>query len=126
MKQFFLLLTFFIVAISYNFCYADNAEVPLNIKYPGNHGTHFEFPVPAIEPDVYYDSDAQIIIVEGTGNVSYYDVEITALSTFDVPISTRIDGTYDTIDISSLPSDDYVITINTPLNIRYEGLFTVN
>ena len=75
---------------------------------------------------MYYDSDAQQIIVEGTGNVSYYDVEITALSTFDVPISTRIDGTYDTIDISSLPSDDYVITINTPLNIRYEGLFTVN
>ena len=99
-------------------------SIYLEQKPKGGH--HLSFPVPAIEPDVYYDSDAQQIIVEGTGNVSYYDVEITALSTFDVPISTRIDGTYDTIDISSLPSDDYVITINTPLNIRYEGLFTVN
>ena len=98
----------------------------IQLHKKGAVGTHFDLPVPAIEPDVYYDSDAQQIIVEGTGNVSYYDVEITALSTFDVPISTRIDGTYDTIDISSLPSDDYVISINTPLNIRYEGLFTVN
>ena len=74
---------------------------------------------------MYYDSDAQQIIIEGTGNVSYYDVEITALSTFDVPISTRIDGTYDTIDISSLPSDDYVITINTPMEISYQSKFTI-
>lgn len=97
----------------------------IQLHKKGAVGTHFEFPVPAVEPDVYYDSDAQQIIIEGTGNVSYYDVEITALSTFDVPISTRIDGTYDTIDISSLPSDDYVITINTPMEISYQSKFTI-
>ena len=100
-------------------------EECINLHYKGKPHGHFELPVPAIEPDVYYDSEAQIIIVEGTGNVSYYDVEITALSTFDVPISTRIDGTYDTIDISSLPSDDYVITINTPMEISYQSKFTI-
>ena len=100
-------------------------EENINLHSPGGGPTHYSFPVPAIEPDVYYDSDAQIIIVEGTGNVSYYDVEITALSTFDVPISTRIDGTYDTIDVSSLPSDDYVITINTPMEISYQSKFTI-
>ena len=98
-------------------------SIYLEQKPKGGH--HLSLPVPAIEPDVYYDSDAQQIIVEGTGNVSYYDVEITALSTFDVPISTRIDGTYDTIAISSLPSDDYVITINTPMEISYQSKFTI-
>ena len=122
-NRIFLFLAF--VTLSFSL-WGDNEQQQINLEYQNHHGNHFSFPVPAIEPDVYYDSDAQQIIVEGTGNVSYYDVEITALSTFDVPISTRIDGTYDTIDISSLPSDDYVITINTPLNIRYEGLFTVN
>ena len=46
----------------------------IQLHKKGAVGTHFDLPVPAIEPDVYYDSDAQQIIVEGTGNVSYYDV----------------------------------------------------
>ena len=118
----FLLLAF--VTLSLNL-WGDNEQQQINLEYQNHHGNHFDFPVPAVEPDVYYDSDAQLIIIEGTGNVSYYDVEITALSTFDVPISTRIDGTYDTIDISSLPSDDYVITINTPLGSSCQCRFTI-
>ncbi len=84
---------------------------------------HFEFPVPADEPDVYYDDDAQQIIIDGTGCVSYYDVEITSQSTWDVVVSTSVNGSYDTIDISSLPDDDYIITIDSPLGNTYEGYF---
>ena len=120
--SFFCLLIIF----TFNAMFGDDGNTQVIIlQHTHGGGTHFSFPVPAIEPDVYYDSDAQQIIVEGTGNVSYYDVEITALSTFDVPISTRIDGTYDTIDVSSLPSDDYVITINTPMEISYQSKFTI-
>ena len=115
-------MTFLMLILIWPFLFATD---PIILHNGGGVGNHFSFPVPAIEPDVYYDSDAQQIIVEGTGNVSYYDVEITALSTFDVPISTRIDGAYDTIDISSLPSDDYVITINTPMEISYQSKFTI-
>lgn len=117
--KFFFVLSFLFVGLQLM------ATRQIIIHQGGQTPTHFEFPVPAVEPDVYYDSDAQLIIIEGTGNVSYYDVEITALSTFDVPISTRIDGTYDTIDISSLPSDDYVITINTPVGSSCQCRFTI-
>jgi hypothetical protein len=81
--------------------------------------------VPAVEPDVYYDRDNQEIIIVGTGNLTYYDVEIESLTTWNVWISTQVNGTYDTIDVSSLPSDDYVITIDTSVGISYEGDFTI-
>jgi hypothetical protein len=55
--------------------------------------------------------------------VSYYDVEITSLSSWTVYVSTQVSGYYDTIDISSLPQDDYVITIDSPLGNFYEGFF---
>ncbi len=85
---------------------------------------HLDFPVPADMPDVYYDDAAQQIIIDGTGCVSYYDVEITSQSTWDVVVSTSVNGSYDTIDISSLPDDDYIITIDSPLGNTYEGYFT--
>ena len=88
--------------------------------------THFELPVPADQPAVYLDIQAQQIIIEGNGCASYYDVEITALSTFDVPISTRVNGNNAVIDISSLPSDDYVIDIDTPMGNSFQGDFTIN
>ena len=52
-------------------------------------------------------------------------MEIESLTTWNVLISTQVDGTYDTIDISSLPSDNYVITIDTSVGISYEGDFTI-
>ena len=98
---------------------------PIVIQNGGAIGDHFNFPVPAVEPDVYYDADNQEIIIVGTGNLSYYDVEIESLTTWNVLISTQVDGTYDTIDISSLPSDNYVITIDTSVGVSFEGYFTI-
>ena len=90
---------------------------------PNLQHNHFDFPVPADEPDVYYDSDAQQVIIDGLGVVNYYDVEITSQSTSEVVVSTSVSGSYGTIDISSLPDDDYIITIDTPLGNTYEGYF---
>ena len=101
------------------------ATDPIILHNGGGVGNHFDFPVPAVQPDVYYDADNQEIIIVGTGNLSCYDVEIESLTTWNVLISTQVDGTYDTIDISSLPSDNYVITIDTSVGISYEGDFTI-
>ena len=57
------------------------------------------------------------------GFVSYYDVEITSMSTSATVLTTQVGGSYDTIDISSLAADDYLITIDTPLGNTYEGYF---
>ena len=121
MKKLFLLL--FFVSIAANYSMANRR--PIVIQNGGAIGDHFNFPVPAVEPDVYYDADNQEIIIVGTGNLSYYDVEIESLTTWNVLISTQVDGTYDTIDISSLPSDNYVITIDTSVGVSFEGYFTI-
>lgn len=118
-----LLLYFFFTLISLA-SFADRC--PIVIQNGGQVGTHFELPVPADQPAVYLDIQAQQIIIEGNGCASYYDVEITALSTFDVPISTRVNGNNAVIDISSLPSDDYVIDIDTPMGNSFQGDFTIN
>ena len=75
---------------------------------------HLNLPDPADQPDVYYDAVNQEIIIDGTGEVTYYDVEIASVSTWTVVISTQVSGYYDTIDVSSLPTGEYCITIDSP------------
>ena len=75
---------------------------------------HLNLPDPADQPDVYYDTVNQQIIIDGTGEVTYYDVEIASVSTWTVVISTQVNGYYDTIDVSSLPTGEYCITIDSP------------
>ena len=102
--------------------WADEAEI--NLQYKGNHNTHYQLPTPADEPDVYYDNEAQEIIVDGDGTAAYYDIEIASAGTLAVVISTQVGGSYGTIDVSSLPSDHvYVITIYSPTGNTYEGTF---
>ena len=79
--------------------------------------------MPADEPDVYLDTVEQEIIIDGPGVVSYYDVEIASATNWTVFISTQVSGSYGTIDISSLPEGEYVITIDSPLDNTYEGYF---
>ena len=118
---FFLFLGFCASSLT---CLARDEE-NINLHSKGNLHSHFVLPVPAVEPDVYYDADNQEIIIVGTGNLSYYDMEIESLTTWNVLISTQVDGIYDTIDISSLPSDNYVITIDTSVGVSFEGYFTI-
>ena len=74
-------------------------------------------------PETYYDDSpkAPIIIIDGGGSVSYYDVEISSPVTNNVEISTTVNGTYDTFDISSLSTGSHVITIESPSGNIFEG-----
>ena len=57
----------------------------------------------------YYNVKTHDIIIDGGGVVSYYDVEISSATTNTVEMSTQVSGTYDTFDISSLPTGSHVI-----------------
>ena len=99
----------------------------IDIRQTGQLPPHIEYSIPADQPDVYYDSTTQEITIDGDdyGYVNYYDVVIMSQTTWDVVISTQVDGDYDTIDVSSLPTGEYVITIYSPLNNTFEGFFEI-
>ena len=98
----------------------------IQMSDPEPQHNHHDLPIPADQPDVFYDDDTQEIIVDGLGFVTYYDVEIASAGTLAVVISTQVNGTYDTIDVSSLPSDHvYVITLYSPTGNTYEGTFLI-
>ena len=85
-----------------------------------NH--HNEVNPPADMPDVYYDSELDVITIVDYANVTYY------VTIYDdwwnaVITDTKVGG--GTIDVSSLSSGDYVIEISTSWNHEYEGEFTV-
>ena len=101
---------------------ADDPVAQINLQHRNKHG-HYELPAPADEPDVYYDPNNQEIIIDGLGYVDYYDVEIAAAPSWTVVLTTQVSGSYDTIDVSSLPQGDYLITIESPLGNIYEGYF---
>ena len=86
-----------------------------------NHGEYFD---PADMPEVFYDNDVQEIILVADGFVSSYDVNIVSLSTLQLVLHSTANGYGDTIDVSSLPNDDYKIVISTPYNNVYVGFFT--
>ena len=120
MKYFILSLFLLVPVLSF-------ADPDVIILYPSGHqNDHYNLPIPVDQPDVYYDNDTQEVIVEGLGFVTYYDVEIASAATLTVLISTQINGSYDTIDVSSLPSDHvYVITIYSPTGNTFEGTFLI-
>jgi hypothetical protein len=122
MKQLSFILFFLVL-----FCGTASADRrPIVIQNGGAVGDHFELPAPADEPDVYYDSDNQEIIIDGLGFVNYYDVEIATAASYVTVLTTQVNGSYDTIDISSLPQSHYIITIESPLGNTFEGYFDTN
>lgn len=108
--------------IGINVCHGEEV---VNIQYIGHHNDHLEHFSPFDQPDVYYDNVNQAIIIDGDGAVDYYDVEIASVTNFVTVISTQVSGYYDTIDVSSLPATEYVITIYSPENNTYEGFFEI-
>ena len=100
-------------------------EKDINMQYVGHHDDHLDHPIPADQPDVYLDTDNLEVIIDGGGEVTYYDVEIESMTTWLTVISTQVNGTYDTIDISSLTSGEYMITISSPTGHEFEGFFQI-
>ena len=120
MRQAFLILFSLVCFISH----ADTRQIVLEQKGPKHdrEGQPLYFDMPLAY--YYYDAKTQEIIIDGSGVVSYYDVEISSPVTNTVEMSTQVDGTYDTFDISSLPTGSHVITIESPSSNIYEGTFT--
>ena len=117
----FIILLFAMVAI------ISDAKVGDIILIPKGSGPNRDgFPMYFDIPEVFYDDNpkAPLIIIDGDGAVSYYDVEISSPVTNYVEISTQVDGTYGTIDITSLPTGTHVITITSPTGNIFEGTFT--
>ena len=129
MKKSLLVILFAVLLCVDVHAYGDDdgggAAAQINLQKKKKSNKHLDQPVPDVEPTVYYDNDERGITIVGTGFASYYDVEIKSVTTSMVCISTRIDGSYDTIDISSLPDDIYVITLDPPVNVSFEGTFSV-
>ena len=88
-------------------------------------GLHLEHFAPADMPEVYYDSDEDEIIIVADGFASYYDVLIIRNRTNQTMVSTQISGYGDSIDISSLPSDNYIIVITSEFNNVFQGQFSI-
>ena len=121
----FLSLSFFILLYTFT-CqiHADNVTSQINIQHVPKTGDHIEHYTPADMPEVYYDSNSQEIIIVADGFASYYDVDIVSQSTLLAVISTQVGGYGDTIDISSLPDDNYTIIITSSNDNVYQGQFT--
>ena len=102
-----------------------DGESKLNIQHVGHHGDHSQYYPPDDMPEVYLDSDEMEIISVADGFSSYYDVLIIRNSTNQTMVSTQISGYGDSIDISSLPSDNYIIVITSEFNNVFQGNFTI-
>lgn len=122
MKKSLLLLAMILGSCLFAFGAPEKIVLSGGSAHPGRDGQPLYFDI----PDAYYNYDikTQEIIIVGHGYVSYYDVEISSPVTNIVEISTQVDGTYDTFDISSLPAGAHVITIESPSGNIYEGTFT--
>ncbi len=121
MKQvFFIFITLFCA-----FQLAARYDNKIIVSHPTGDN-HSGLPIyPADQPDVYYDEDEQEITIDGQwSEASYYDVDIASMSTLDTMLSTRVDSSDDTIDVSSLPDDNYKIVITSSNYNVYEGYFT--
>lgn len=94
------------------------------LHHTGNGG-HIEHYAPVDMPEVYYDSDESEIIIVADGFSSYYDVLIIRNSTNQTMVSMQIIGYGDSIDISSLPSDNYILVITSEYNNVFQGSFSI-
>lgn len=121
MKRTSLFILMFLMAMQ---LFADSQQHVIIIGPKG--GPREGFPLYPDMPQVFYDVKNQEIIIDGGGAVSYYDVEISSPVTNYVEISTQVNGTYDTFDISSLAPGLHVIIIESPSGNIYEGTFTTS
>ena len=106
------------------FAYANQEQIVLtpNGQIPNRDDLPLCYDMPLAY--YHYDVKTQDIIIDGNGAVSYYDVEISSPVTNTVEMTTQVNGTYDSFDISSLPKGSHVITIESPSGNIYEGTFT--
>ena len=118
----FSFLLFLMISVNL-FAFADPDQIELTPNGP--QPNHNLIPIPADMPDVYYNNATQTVIIDGGGEVNYYDVEIISLATLETEIYTQVNGYYDTIDVSSLPDGEYTIIIYSPTGYTFDGDFEI-
>ena len=84
--------------------------------------SHSEWNIPADMPDVYYNSELDVITIVDYANVTYY---VTIYDDWWNAVITDTKPGGGIINVSSLASGDYTIEITTSWNNQYEGTFTV-
>lgn len=117
----------FVTIFLFSFYLLLNASIGEIVLHPdGSLHNHNGQPIYlADQPEVYYDYDEQEITIDGQwSEANYYDVDIVSLSTLDTILSTQVNGSFDTIDVSSLPDDNYKIVITSSLENVFVGYFT--
>ncbi len=124
-KNQFATILMLMVFFSTHVCNLYGEEV-VNLQYIGNHDDRIEFYPIADMPDaVYYDSEAEEIIIVADGTSLYYNVEIVSDNLNLTVISTQVGGYGDTIDVSALSDGSYTIVITSQFLNEYEGQFTI-
>ena len=108
-----------------NVCLARDEEQQLNLQNAGYHGDHFEHYDPIDMPEAYYNNDDKEIVIVGDGYSSYYEVKIISVTTSLTWVDTTISGYGDSIDVSSIPSDNYRIVITSSYHNTFVGYFNI-
>lgn len=96
-------------------------QIPLNAPTTNGHD-NLGWNIPADMPDVYYDTELDVITIIDYVNATYY---VTIYDDWWNAVITDTKPGGGTIDVSSLSSGDYSIEITTSWNNQYEGTFTV-
>ena len=125
MKTFIAFLAILMMFPMYSF--ADrNGEQQVFLHHKKKQTGHLEHYQMADMPDaVYYDSEAEEIIIMADGTSLYYNVEIVSDNLNQTVISTQVGGYGDTIDVSALSDGSYTIVITSQFLNEYEGQFTI-
>ena len=116
-------ISLFFIALLTLVAHATQEEIVLNNT--NQQHSHSEYYPPADMPEVYFNADDMVIIIEADGFANYYDVDIISLSTMFTDISTLVGGYGGDVDVSSLAADEYKIVITSSNNNVFEGYFTV-
>jgi len=118
----YLIFVLCVIGIVFN-ASSDEVAATINLQHqsPSNHNEYYS---PVDMPEVYFDGDNLEIVIVAEGYADYYDVEIVSQTSMLAVISTRVDGYGDTLDVSSLPDDDYTIIITSSNHNVYQGTFT--
>ena len=114
---------FLLLATAFLISYAEPDEIVLVQEKPIKDRSGLS--VSLDQPCVYYDNDTQEMIIYGGGAVSNYEVEISSAINGCCELYTLVNGTYDTIDVSSLPTGSYTIVITSQFHNTYEGQFYI-
>ena len=122
MRSFFPIFLFLFAAVSANPIVLSPAQEQVDLRQIGQTIPHIEVNPPADMPDVYYNSELDVITIVDYANVTYY---VTIYDDWWNTVITDTKPGGGTINVSSLTSGDYVIEISTSWNHDYEGQFTV-